>query len=128
MTTGYHTTNRGRYKCDYCTQRSYKTISGITTHVTKYHELELTKDALDDSQREAARLRNQKPKVVEKERIVYREAPKKPDPKYWHHGVFCTACRIAYRSVGIPYGQTIESTPHSNCGTRSLVPVDEVVW
>jgi hypothetical protein len=122
--TGYHTTNRGRYKCDFCDQRSYKTLSGINTHVQSNHELELERATSEGLRKELERERRKAPKIVERERVVYKD---KPDPKYWNHGVYCTACRIAYRSVGVPFGQTIESTPHSNCGTKSLLPVNEVV-
>lgn len=121
---GYHTTNRGRYKCDFCDQRSYKTVSGINSHVQAHHELELERATSDALRKELERERRKAPKIVEREKVVYKD---KPDPKYWHHGVYCTACRIAYRSVGVPFGQTIESTPHSNCGTRSLLPVNEVI-
>lgn len=118
--TGYHTTNRGRYKCDFCTQRSYKTVSGILNHVNKLHELEVTKGALEEMRGEMSRLKNQPPKVVEK--VVYQE---KPDPKYWRHNIFCTACKEVKYNAGIPFGQTIENTPCNGCGTRSLLPIEK---
>lgn len=124
---GYHTTNRGRYKCDWCDQRSYKTLGGISTHINSHHATELAKaleTQVSELQTALRRAESKPPKIVEREKVVYKD---KPDPKYWNHGVYCTACRIAYRSVGVPFGQTIESTPHSNCGTRSLLPVNEVI-
>lgn len=126
--TGYTVSSHGNYKCTFCKNpKAYKSHKGITDHLESNHEVEYK---LAQKDAEIERLKNQKPRVEYKERVVYRDPPadKNPDPKYWHHGIFCTACRIAYRSVGIPFGQTIESTPHSNCGTRSLVPVDEVVY
>lgn len=124
---GYHTTNRGRYKCDWCDQRSYKTLSGISTHINSHHATELAKaleTQVSDLQTALRRAESKPPKIVEREKVVYKD---KPDPKYWYHSVFCTACKEVIVNAGIPYSQTIESTPHGRCGTRSLMSVERGV-
>lgn len=125
MIVGYTLNNRNRYKCNYCNHSTYKTTGGILNHVVSNHKLELERDKAIQRAEYAEKAKAELSRQLAE---ATKPAPKEEDKKYWHHGVFCTACRIAYRSVGIPFGQTIESTPHSNCGTRSLVPVDEVVY
>lgn len=119
---GAHTVRGGRYKCDFCEHTSYKTVAGIQAHLKDQHLHSLR---LAEKDAEITRLKNQPPKIktVEKvvEKVVYKT---KPDPKYWYHSVFCTACRVVIPGAGIPYGQTIETTPHSSCGMRSLVSVE----
>lgn len=122
--TGYSINNRSRYKCAFCDHKTYKHHSGILMHLEQHHALDY---ALAKKDAEIERLKNKPPKIEVREKVVYRDPPAKPDPKFWHSGVYCSACKIAYRSVGIPFGQTIEETPHSNCGTRSLMLVNEVV-
>lgn len=117
--TGYHTIRGGRLKCDFCDHASYKTQAGIISHLsnTHPHELEIAKkDA------EIKRLKSAPPKVEIREKIVYKDKPK---PKYWYHSVFCLTCKEVIVNAGIPTGQSIETTPHSVCGTMSLVPVEK---
>lgn len=123
----FTTNNRGRYKCDFCSRPSYKTRSGIDTHLKVSHLEEM----VDSLKNQLAQERNKAPKekIVTKERVVYRD---KPEPKYWYParsgttGVYCTTCRQVNLNVGIPRGQLIENTPHNNCGNETLLPVMEV--
>lgn len=122
--SGYKINKRGRYQCSFCTHPSYKIYGALISHLNTKHELEFKLAQKDD---EIERLSGRKPRVEIREKVVYRDPPKKPDPKFWYTGVFCTSCKIAYGSVGVPYGQTLEETPHSNCGTKSLVLCSEVI-
>lgn len=125
--TGYSLSKRGRYKCDFCDHKSYKTMSGVLTHLHSNHELELEKATSDALRAELQRERSKPPKVVEKERIVYRDPPAKPEPKqeYWYRNVFCTTCKLAFHT-GIPKGYAVENTRHSTCGTVALMPIERV--
>lgn len=120
--TGFTQNNRGRYKCDFCDHSTYKTMSGVLTHVQGNHELELAKATAEGLRAELDRERRKPPKVVEKERVVYRDPPKK-EKTYWYlpagHGIYCESCKEVQIGVGIPEGQTIENTPH-HCGNRTL--------
>lgn len=122
--TGYTTNSRGRYKCDYCTHSTYKTIGGIENHLDTMHRPDWTADKL---RAEIERLKNRPPKVVEKERIVYRDPPAKKEVERWNASVYCSTCKIVMSNTGIPRGQTIEETPHSDCGTRGLMLVVRIV-
>lgn len=122
---GYHEIRGGRYKCDFCDHTSYKTYAGITTHLQTHHAKELNEVLANDLAKTMADLHKERikpPKVEVREKVVYRD---KPDPKYWYHSIFCIACKEVIRNAGIPFGQTIENTPHSNCGTRSLLPIEK---
>lgn len=127
--TGYTVNNRGRYKCDFCDHRTYKTISGVLTHVQGNHELELAKATADGLRAELERERKKAPKVEVRERVVYKDPPAKKEPKYWYikngGGIYCETCKTVEMRVGIPEGQTIENTPHT-CGNRTLKLVLEV--
>lgn len=131
--TGYRVTTRGRYKCSFCDHPSYKRLGGVMSHIRDRHELELANATIEEMRGKIDRLQKQPPKIVEKEKIVYRDAPK-PAPKktvYWYvrdygmAGIYCTSCKQVQLNVGIPEGQTIENTPHK-CGNRTLLPVVEV--
>lgn len=119
---GFSLNNKGRYKCDYCDHKSYKTWGGANNHVLAEHQAE---HDLVLAKNEIARLKARPPEV--KERVVYKD---KPQPEYWYiennGGVYCETCRIVQMRVGIPAGQTIENTPHSPCGNRTLKLVLEV--
>lgn len=123
---GYIVNNRGRYKCAFCDHATYKTESGIQSHLQSQHELDMTKALLDENKAEVIRLRSQPPKIEVREKVVYKEKPK---PKYWYikngGGIYCETCKIVQMGVGIPEGQTIENTPH-DCGNRTLKLVLEV--
>ena len=122
---GFHTIRGGRYKCDFCDHTSYKTQGGAIQHINDHHIKELNELLIDKAEKAEAELRrerNKPPRIETREKVVYKS---KPDPKYWYHSVFCTACKEVISVAGIPYGQTIETTPHSGCGTRSLVPVEK---
>jgi|SRR5690349_2094846 len=120
--TGYTINNRGRYKCRFCDHPTYKTMSGVLTHVQERHELELANATIEEMRAKLA----EKPKVEVREKVVYKD---KPEPKYWYiengGGIYCSTCKIVQMRVGIPQGQTIENTPH-NCGNRTLHLVLEV--
>lgn len=126
--TGYTTNTRGRYKCDFCDHPTYKTVSGILTHVQSNHELELANATIEEMRGTIDRLKKQPPKVIEKERIVYRDAPKPTEKKkeYWYGpaGIYCSSCKTVIKSPGIPVGQTIENTPCA-CGNRTLMLITE---
>lgn len=122
--TGYRVTTRGRYKCSFCEHPSYKRMGGVLGHIRDKHELELANATIEEMRGTIDRLKKQPPKVVEKERIVYRDPPAKPkaEKKFWTvSGLYCSTCKTAQRGGGIPVGQTIEETPHSVCGTKSLM-------
>ena len=124
--TGYTVNNRGRYKCDYCDHRTYKTHGGMMTHLDQNHKLDYE---LAKKDAEIERLKRQPPKVEVRERVVYKDPPAKKEPEYWYiksgGGIYCDTCKIVQMRVGIPVGQTIESTPHE-CGNRTLKLVLEV--
>jgi hypothetical protein len=120
--TGYTVNTRGRYKCEFCDHKTYKTVSGILTHVQGSHELELAKATAEALRAELQRERSKPPKVVEKERVVYRDPPKPKEPEYWYTNVFCVTCKHAFHT-GIPKGYSIDNTRHSTCGTVALLPV-----
>lgn len=123
--TGFTQNTRGRYKCDFCDHTTYKTMSGVLTHVQSNHALELAEATAEALRAELQRERTKPPKVVEKERIVYRDPPvqKEKPIEYWDCPVFCVGCKEVMAGGRIPRGQTVEETPHSRCGTRSLVPI-----
>ena len=129
--TGYHTVRGGRYKCDYCTHNSYKTVSGIITHLKAQHADEMAaalEKQVDDLKTALRRAENKPPRVEVREKVVYKN---KPEPKYWYTksvgiaGIYCSTCKQVTLNPGIPTGQTIENTPH-HCGNRTLLPVVEV--
>lgn len=130
---GLRIMGNGRYKCIFCNHKSYKHNTAAIQHVVYKHELELAHATEDKLRNEIALLKKQPPKVVEKERIVYRDPPKPTEKKtvYWYvrdygmAGIYCTSCKQVQLNVGIPEGQTIENTPHK-CGNRTLLPVVEV--
>lgn len=132
---GYTVNNRGRYKCDFCDHRTYKTHGGVMAHIETNHfdlyqfrkanaELERT---IAENERTIARLKSQPPKVEVREKVVYKD---RPEPKFWYiengGGIYCETCKIVQMRVGIPNGQTIENTPHGQCGNRTLKLVLEV--
>lgn len=126
--TGYRVTTRGRYKCSFCDHPSYKRMGGVLGHIRDKHELELANATIEEMRGKIDQLKNRPPKIVEKERIVYRDAPKPAPAKkeYWYPtGVYCSTCKVAMSNAGIPRGQTIDNTPHSVCGTRSLLLITE---
>lgn len=123
--TGYTQNTRGRYKCDFCDHKTYKTVSGIITHVQGSHALELAEATAEALRAELQRERNKPPKVEVKERVVYRDPPEPKKPEYWNATLYCSTCQIVFSS-GIPRGQTIETTPHSTCGTKALMRVREI--
>jgi len=122
---GYSRNQTGRLKCDYCKHKTYKYINGVIAHLNSKH---MDQWLLDQANAEIERLKNIPPKIEIREKVVYKE---KPEPKYWYvrergiEGIYCTSCKQVQRGVGIPYGQTIENTPH-HCGNRTLLPVVEV--
>lgn len=123
---GYDINSRGRYKCHFCNHATYKTLSGILHHIEREHPKDLENEELKDR---INKLQVQPPRIIEKEKIVYRDAPKPKEVKYWYikngGGIYCETCKVVEMRVGIPEGQTIESTPHS-CGNRTLKLVLEV--
>lgn len=128
---GFHTIRGGRYKCDFCNHTSFKTSAGAINHLNANHIKELNEMLLDKAEKAEAELRrerNKPPRIETREKIVYKD---KPEPKYWYvrnygmEGIYCTTCKQVQTGVGIPYGQTIENTPHQ-CGNRTLLPVVEV--
>ena len=134
---GYTVNTRGRYKCQFCDHRTYKHQSGVVTHLEQHHqqlyamaqENAALQSKYDANSRALQRLKDQPPKVVEKERVVYRDPPAKKETKYWYikngGGIYCETCKTVQMGVGIPEGQTIENTPHT-CGNRTLKLVLEV--
>ena len=116
MIAGLRINKVGRYACEFCKHDTWKQLAAAERHVLNQHPVENENAEL---KRKINRLETKPPviKTVEKEKIVYRDAPK---PKYWYTNIYCEACRIVIQNAGIPTGQTIESTPHSICGTRSL--------
>lgn len=125
--TGFTVNNRGRYKCDYCDHRTYKTRGGMFTHLHDQHASQLEIDRL---KAHVERLEKKPPKVEIRERVVYRDPPAKKAPEFWYiengGGIYCETCKIVQMRVGIPRGQTIENTPHGQCGNRNLKLVLEV--
>jgi hypothetical protein len=120
---GYTINNRNRYKCKYCDHPTYKTHGGVILHVNEKHSHEYQLELKD---LEIERLKNQKPRVEYKERVVYRDKPE-TEQKYWDvSGVYCPSCKVVNVNVGIPVGQTIENTPHNPCKNRGLMLVREV--
>ncbi len=119
--TGYTVNNRGRYKCDFCDHSTYKTMSGVLTHVQGNHELELANATAEALRAQLDRERSKPPKVEirERERVVYKD---KPEPKYSYTNVFCTTCKWVF-NAGIPNGYSVENTRHSHCGNVTLFPV-----
>lgn len=126
--TGIKTMGNGRYKCIFCSHKSYKQMAAALTHVQGYHEIELANATIEEMRGEMDRLKKQPPKVVEKERIVYRDPPKPKEVKYWYGvvGIYCSSCRRVSSNPGIPVGQTIENTPCSNCRNHTLMLVEEI--
>lgn len=128
--TGYRVTTRGRYKCSFCEHPSYKRIGGVLSHIRDKHELELANATIEEMRGTIDRLKSQPPKVVEKERIVYRDPPAEKKKEYWYPrnaaGIYCPTCKVVNTGAGIPVGQTIENTPHSPCNNRGLLLVLEV--
>lgn len=126
--TGYKLNRNNRYQCIFCNYPAYKRMGDCLLHVNKKHALELAEASREELRAELQRERNKPPKIEIREKIVYKS---KPDPKYWYvrdhgiEGIYCTACKQVQTGVGIPYGQTIENTPH-HCGNRTLLPVVEV--
>lgn len=119
--SGYTITKRDRYKCEHCDHKTYKTKGGILKHLEDNHALEQEVALL----REKLRIVGDKPRVEVREKVVYRDAPKKAEPKYWYvTGIYCSSCKTASRNTGIPVGQTIENTPH-HCGNRTLMLITE---
>lgn len=120
MIAGIRLNKRANFNCIFCKHASWKRMSAAEAHVLKIHPAENENAEL---KRKIETLQTVPPKIitkekiVEKERIVYRDAPK---PKYWYTNIYCETCRIVIQNAGIPNGQSIESTPHSICGTRSL--------
>lgn len=129
--TGLKTMGNGNHKCLFCNHKSYKRLADALAHIQDKHALELANATVEEMRGEITRLKKQPPKVVEKERIVYRDPPAEKKKEYWYvrnyglEGIYCTACKQVQTGVGIPVGQTIENTPHS-CGNRTLLPVVEV--
>ncbi len=122
--TGYSVNNRARYKCQYCDHRTYKSLGGMLNHLNSQHKLDYELALKDD---EIARLKNRPAKVEVKERIVYRDPPAQPKKQlYWYRSVYCSTCKLVMTGAGIPVGQTIENTPHSLCGNRTLMLVTEI--
>ena len=119
---GYRSNNRGNYKCEFCGHPTYKTIAGIERHLKDQH---LHSWQLAKKDAEIARLKNQPPKI--EERVVYRDPPAEPKKqKYWYRSVYCATCKLVMTGAGIPVGQTVENTPHSLCGNRTLMLVTEI--
>lgn len=111
---------RGRYTCPFCDHKSWKSRAAAVSHIKDHHP----KDAeIDRLEKELAMLERQKPKEVVKEKVVYKE---KPEPKYYWVSAYCENCQIVYHPTGIPRGQTVENTPHSVCGNKTLKPVKEI--
>ena len=129
--TGLRSMGNDRYKCLFCNHKSYKRYADALTHVQTKHELELANATIEEMRGKLERAENKPPKIVEKERIVYRDPPAPKKKPYWYvrdygmAGIYCTACKQVQLGVGIPEGQTIENTPHQ-CGNRTLLPVVEV--
>lgn len=114
---GYHYTSHGNFKCDWCDRRAYKTLAGIRDHLKNSHKVKYLEAIIDERDE----------KIEQKNRRINEllNAPKpKEEPKkdFWNTRVFCVTCKYVF-DTGIPRGQTIENTPHSDCGTRGLLPV-----
>lgn len=129
--TGLKTMGNGRYKCEFCSHKSYKRKADAIAHLEANHELELAYATVGEMQLEITRLKNQPPKVEVREKVVYKDPPAPKKKPYWYvrdygmAGIYCTSCKQVQLNVGIPEGQTIENTPHQ-CGNRTLLPVVEV--
>ena len=115
---GYHYTSHGNFKCDFCDRRAYKTRTGIDEHIETNHKIEYLEAELKAKNES---LRSKDRRIEELSKTPPTPPPAKK-PEFYDARVFCTACKWVI-DCGIPRGQTIESTPHSECGTRSLVPV-----
>lgn len=126
--TGLKTMGNGNHKCLFCNHKSYKRLGDALTHVQDKHALELANATVEEMRGEITRLKKQPPKVVEKERIVYRDPPKPTEKKkeYWYGpaGIYCSSCKTVIKNPGIPVGQTIENTPCA-CGNRTLMLITE---
>lgn len=123
---GYDITRQGRYRCTFCPHhRSWVSRHGVDNHLESKHPTEL---ALAQKDAEIERLKNKPPKVEVREKIVYRDAPKPKEVKYWYGvvGIYCSSCRRVSTNPGIPVGQTIENTPCSNCRNHTLMLVEEI--
>lgn len=121
---GYTVNNRNRFKCKYCDHTTYKHATGVLTHIEQRHPLELERD------KAIARAEYAEKAKVELSRQLAeatKPTPKKEEVKFWRvPGLYCSNCKSAQRGGGIPIGQTVEDTPHSTCGTRSLMLILEL--
>lgn len=121
--TGYRINRNGRYQCLFCSHPAYKQVTPALKHIQGKHELELANATVEEMRRKLDEANNKPPKIEVREKIVYQEKPK---PKYWYPtGLYCATCKVAMSNAGVPREQTIESTPHSVCGTRSLMLITE---
>lgn len=124
---GIRVTNRGSYKCVYCTHKSWKRQGPAEEHVLKFHEKEMLKQDAANLELELKIAQNKPPATKIVEKVVYKDKPEPPKPKFFPVGaVFCLGCQVVIRNCSIPRGQTIENTPHSECGNVMLRPVREI--
>lgn len=115
---GYTVNTHGRYKCEYCNHKTYKTVSGIERHLYDQH---LMSWRLAQKDAEIARLKNMPPK----ERIVYRDPPEPKDDARYSAVVYCPNC-LTVDSVSIVRGQAIGVGGCFRCGAKGGQLVEHV--
>lgn len=121
---GLRINTRGRYQCTFCTHRSWKLKAAAKSHVQRYHFTELAAET-ERLEAEVRKLQDRPARVIEK--VVYRDPPKPAKPEFWRTTAYCDTCKVVITNIGIPRGQNLEETPHSNCGTKMLKLVKEIL-
>lgn len=124
---GAHLNKRGRWQCDYCTHTTWKSRVYAERHVTEKHEMDMLRQKAMNLEAELEVERHKPPatKIVEKEKIVYKN---RLEPEYRQQSVsiYCPTCRMVQQNVRIPARQTIADTPHSYCNLTGLMIVTTI--
>jgi transcription elongation factor Elf1 len=123
--TGLRSMGNGKLKCIFCNHKSYKRYGDALTHVQNNHALELANATVEEMRGEIDRLKKQPPKVVEKERIVYRDpppAPPAPKKEYYQCVLYCKNENKVFKA-GMPKGVLVENVTCADCGVRGALVI-----
>lgn len=111
-------TNRGNYKCPYCTHKVWKRYAAAERHIDTFHPDEVAKAKSEEKLQRLESMNKELSRQLE-------EAKKPKEIQYYDASIYCAVCMRVW-TAGVPQGQTFADTPCSTCGNCTLHRVNKI--
>lgn len=116
ITAAPKTTNRGTYRCPYCSHASWKQFGAAQRHIETHHAEEA---ALAEKDERIQRLNRENEELQRKLSAAQRPPEKKPEKEYYQCVLYCRNENRVFKA-GMPKGVAVENVTCSNCGLKTL--------